>query len=81
MPAAARRSPIAPAHCGRRGGAYRSGPMPRARDIYDVLPSPRAEELRRLNAERLARLEAAGAARRARLVRAAQAAAGPRPRP
>jgi hypothetical protein len=55
--------------------------MPRARDIYDVLPSPRAEELRRLNAERLARLEAAGAARRARLVRAAQAAAGPRPRP
>jgi hypothetical protein len=54
--------------------------MRRLRDIYDSVPSPRAVELRRLNAERLAQLEVAGARRRARLARAAQAAAA-RPRP
>ncbi len=41
--------------------------MTTRRDVYDSLPPARAAELRRANKERLAVLEAAGAARRARL--------------
>jgi hypothetical protein len=51
--------------------------MERARDIYDQLPPDRGADLRRLNAERLAELEARGAARRARLARAAAAHLAP----
>ena len=40
------------------------------RDIYDDLPPDRGRELRRLNLERLAELEIAGAERRERLERA-----------
>ena len=38
-------------------------------DMYDQLPPERGRELRRHNKERLARLEAEGAERRARLAR------------
>jgi hypothetical protein len=51
--------------------------MERARDIYDQLPPDRGADLRRLNAERLAELEARGAARRARIARAAAAQPAP----
>ena len=37
------------------------------RDMYDLLPPERGEELRRLNKERLAALEAESAERRGRL--------------
>ncbi|MEA2249100.1 MAG: hypothetical protein QOH46_3629 [Solirubrobacteraceae bacterium] len=47
--------------------------MDRVRDIYDLLPPERGAELRRLNTERLAELEARGAARRARIAHAAAA--------
>jgi hypothetical protein len=47
--------------------------MDRLRDMYDELPPDRGAQLRRLNAERLAALEARGSARRARLARAAAA--------
>jgi hypothetical protein len=45
--------------------------MNRMRDIYDTLPPERGAQLRRLNTERLAELEARGQERRARLARAA----------
>ena len=41
--------------------------MDAIRDMYDLLAPDRAAELRRRNKERLAELEALGAARRARL--------------
>jgi hypothetical protein len=41
--------------------------MAAIRDMYDLLAPDRAAELRRANKERLAELEALGAARRARL--------------
>ncbi|MEA2317940.1 MAG: hypothetical protein QOD44_2129 [Solirubrobacteraceae bacterium] len=51
--------------------------MERAREIYDQLPPDRGADLRRLNAERLAELEARGAARRARIARAVAAQPAP----
>jgi hypothetical protein len=48
--------------------------MAPARDMYDALPADRGAHLRRRNLERLAELEARGAERRARLVRAVAAA-------
>ena len=41
--------------------------MPPLRDMYDALPADRGEELRRLNEQRLAELEAQSQARQARL--------------
>jgi hypothetical protein len=56
------------------------GMMEAIRDMYDLLPPDRGAELRRRNKERLAELEAAGAARRERLAQvigdAPRAAAG-----
>jgi hypothetical protein len=54
--------------------------MEAIRDMYDLLAPDRGAELRRRNEERLAELEAAGAARRERLAQvigdAPRAAAG-----
>ena len=47
--------------------------------MYDLLAPDRAAELRRANKERLAELEAAGAARRARLAQVIGDAPAPRP--
>lgn len=55
--------------------------MKRVTDIYDACPPERGAELRRLNKERLAQLEAESRARQARFARAATALAAPSRRP
>ena len=62
---------------GARGSGAPTGyrlQMAPVRDMYDDLPADRGADLRRRNRERLAELEAQGAERRARLVRAARVA-------
>ncbi|MDP9400171.1 MAG: hypothetical protein M3P39_04305 [Actinomycetota bacterium] len=49
--------------------------------MYDELPPERGAQLRRLNEERLAQLEAAGAERRARLARLRDVGEGGPPSP
>ena len=53
--------------------------MDAIRDMYDLLPPDRAVELRRRNKERLAELEALGAARRDRLAQVIGDAPSARP--
>jgi hypothetical protein len=53
--------------------------MEAIRDMYDQLAPNRAAELRRANQERLAELEALGAARRARLAQVVGDAPAARP--
>jgi hypothetical protein len=53
--------------------------MEAIRDMYDLLAPDRAAELRRANKERLAELEALGAARRERLAQVIGDAPAARP--